>query len=95
MSLSKLQALSAIALLSVLIATGLSLQQYPEPRTQTRESNEKITPAEARRLLEEGNKRFIAGTLINTNSTLTLSPPRSDSSRTAPCPDLRSARSTP
>ncbi len=65
MRLSKLKILTAIATLSILlIATGLSQQQYPEPRTQTRESNAKITPAEARRLIEEGNKRFIAGTLM-------------------------------
>ncbi|MEW6209686.1 MAG: carbonic anhydrase [Acidobacteriota bacterium] len=57
---------STIALLSTLIAaTGLSQQKYPEPHTQTLESNERMTPAEAKRLLEEGNKRFIAGALIS------------------------------
>jgi carbonic anhydrase len=62
----KLRALSTAALLSTLIAaTGLSQQKYPEPQTQTFESNARTTPAEARRLLEEGNKRFISGALIS------------------------------
>lgn len=63
--MSKLKILLTVALLSSLLAsTGLSQQQYPEPRTQTSESQERMTAAEAKRLLEEGNKRFIAGTPI-------------------------------
>jgi carbonic anhydrase len=62
----KFLTLSTVALLSTLMAaTGLSQQKYPEPHTQTLESNERMTPTEAKRLLEEGNKRFIAGTLIS------------------------------
>lgn len=66
MTLIKPRTFLSVALFSILlIATGLSQQQYPEPRTQTSESQERMTPAEAKRLLEEGNKRFIAGTLIS------------------------------
>jgi carbonic anhydrase len=66
MTHKKLRTLSLVALLSTLIAaTGLSQQRFPEPKTQTMESNERMTPAEARRLLEEGNKRFISGALIS------------------------------
>ncbi len=64
--MSKLKILLTVSMVSILLtATALSQQQYPEPRTQTSESQERMTPAEARRLLEEGNKRFIAGTPIS------------------------------
>ncbi len=55
----------AIAFLAtLLLAPALSHQQYPEPFTQTRESNSRMTPDTTLAALKAGNERFLRGTLI-------------------------------
>jgi carbonic anhydrase len=57
--------LTTIFVFTLCLSQGLSQQQqYPEPHTQTEESNRNMTPGQARALLEAGNERFVRGTIM-------------------------------
>src|SRR5215470_10255507 len=57
---------AATVVFSLFLSSGLSQQrQYPEPKTQTEESNREMTPKSALELLKAGNERFVRGTLIS------------------------------
>ena len=56
--------LTIIFLYTLCLSQGLSQQQFPEPRTQTEESNTNMRPEHALALLKGGNERFVRGTVM-------------------------------
>lgn len=57
--------LATIFVFTLCLAQGLSQQQqYPEPHTQTEESNNNMRPGQALALLQAGNERFVRGTIM-------------------------------
>lgn len=66
MKLNKFRAsLTTIFVFTLCLSQGLSQQQrYPEPHTQTEESNREMKPEHALALLQAGNERFVRGTIM-------------------------------
>ena len=57
--------LATVFVFTVCLPPGLSQQQpYPEPHTQTEESNRNMKPEQALALLQAGNERFVRGTIM-------------------------------
>ena len=57
--------LATIFVFTLCLPQGLSQQrQYPEPHTQTEESNSNMRPEHALALLQAGNARFVRGTIM-------------------------------
>jgi len=57
--------LATIFVFTLCVLPGLSQQQqYPEPHTQTEESNRNMKPKQALALLQAGNERFVRGTIM-------------------------------
>src|ERR1051325_6671151 len=56
--------LATIFVLTLCLLSGFSQQQYPEPHTQTEESNRNMKPEQALALLQAGNERFVRGTIM-------------------------------
>ena len=57
--------LTIVFLYTLCLSPGLSQQQqYPEPHTQTDESNRNMRPENALALLRAGNERFVRGTVM-------------------------------
>ena len=66
MRLNKFRAsFATIFVFTLCLPQGLSQQQqYPEPHTQTEESNRNMRPEHALALLQAGNERFVRGTIM-------------------------------